>query len=407
MQTINTEFGEIPNTWDVKKVKDIGRVVTGKTPPTKEPDFYGKEFLFVRIPDMGRSVRIKESSVMLSKKGAECISSSRLPPDSVMVSCIATIGNIGITSQDSFTNQQINTVIPNPKVIIPEWIYYFFKLHTDYLESLGGGGSVYTNISKGKFENAIIAVPPLPEQRAIVKILNDLDAKIELNQQMNKTLEAMAQALFKRWFVDFKFPGYEKVKFIDGLPEGWRMGMLSDVCEIIMGQSPPGETYNESGDGLPFYQGNRDFGYRFPTARVFCSAPTRFAETGDVLISIRAPVGALNIAHERCCIGRGVAALRMKNHSNGFLFCFLATQNDLWNRFNSEGTVFGCLNKTEFNKIYLAIPSEKTLRMFDEFVIPVEKMAWENEQEIRHLSNIRNSTLPRLMTGNIAVGASQ
>lgn len=284
-----------------------------------------------------------------------------------------------------------------------QFVYYLATSPTIRQKAIQAmsGTSGRQRVETSAFQNTIVSLPNIPEQKIIVKILGDLDAKIELNQQMNKTLESMAQALFKEWFVDFKFPGYEEAKFVDGLPEGWRRGILSDVCEIIMGQSPPGETYNESGDGLPFYQGNRDFGYRFPTARVFCSAPTRYAETGDVLISVRAPVGALNIAHERCCIGRGVAALRMKDHANGFLFYFLSTQNDLWDRFNSEGTVFGCLNKTEFNKIDLAIPSEKMLRMFDEFVIPVEKMVWENEQQIRHLSNLRDSLLPKLMSGEL------
>lgn len=284
--------------------------------------------------------------------------------------------------------------------------YLFYLMASSEFVELASSGSSGTRMPRADWNhlgNTTWPIPPLSTQRKIAKILSDLDAKIELNQQMNKTLEAMAQALFKEWFIDFKFPGYEKAKFVDGLPGDWRMGMLSDVCEIIMGQSPPGETYNESGDGLPFYQGNRDFGYRFPTARVFCSAPTRFAETGDVLISVRAPVGALNIAHERCCIGRGVAALRMKNYSNGFLFYFLATQNDLWNRFNSEGTVFGCLNKSDFNKVDVVVPSEEILRLFDQFIIAVEDMIWRNEQENRHLSDLRDSLLPKLMTGEVTV----
>jgi type I restriction enzyme S subunit len=170
-----------------------------------------------------------------------------------------------------------------------------------------------------------------------------------------------------------------------------------------MGQSPPGETYNESGDGTVFYQGNRDFGFRFPTPRVYCTAPSRIAEAGDVLISVRAPVGALNITLERCAIGRGVAALRMKQYSNGFLFYFLSTRQDLWDQFNSEGTVFGCLNKTEFHKIVLVIPSNVVMRQFDAVVKPIEEMIQKNELETRALGNIRDSLLPRLMSGKIRV----
>ncbi|MBI3617943.1 MAG: restriction endonuclease subunit S [Candidatus Omnitrophica bacterium] len=224
-------FGGIPEGWDIKTVKDIGRVVTGKTPPTKEGKYFGRDYPFIKIPDMGESVRIENSAMMLSHEGAQYMRSLKLPPNSVMVSCLATIGKVGITVKDSFTNQQINSIIPDSNKVVPEWIYYYFKNNTVYLESLGGGGSVYTNISKGRFENAEIVLPSIAEQRAIAKILSDLDAKIELNHQMNKTLEHIARAIFKQWFVDFKFPGYEKAKFIDDLPEGWRLGTLGEIAD--------------------------------------------------------------------------------------------------------------------------------------------------------------------------------
>ncbi len=199
------------------------------------------------------------------------------------------------------------------------WAYY--QLLTQDINGMDSGSAI-PSTSRDDFYQLSVNVPPLEQQKKVARILSDLDAKIELNNKMNKTLETMAQALFKKWFVDFEFPGYEKVKFISGLPDGWREDELTNICDILMGQSPPGETYNESGDGVVFYQGNRDFGFRFPTPRVYCTAPTRIAEDGDILISVRAPVGALNIALERCAIGRGVAALRMKRYSNGFLYYF-------------------------------------------------------------------------------------
>lgn len=164
-----------------------------------------------------------------------------------------------------------------------------------------------------------IALPPLSTQRRIASILSALDDKIELNRQTNQTLEAIAQAIYKEWFVDFRFPHSplegNKCEMQDSelgsIPKGWMVKRLGDIGNITMGQSPSDETYNASGEGISFYQGNRDFGFRFPSQRIYCIAPTRIAETGDILISVRAPVGALNIALDRCAIGRGVAALRM------------------------------------------------------------------------------------------------
>ncbi len=279
-------------------------------------------------------------------------------------------------------------------------VFWYYFLRTLGLNQMNSHSAV-PGLNRDNVYEITALLPFLPEQHAIAKILSDLDEKIELNHQMNKTLEAIAQALFKRWFVDFEFPGYEKTKIVNGLPGEWKEGILIDVCDIVMGQSPPGKTYNESGTGVVFYQGNRDFGFRFPTPRVYCTDPTRIAEAGDVLISVRAPVGALNITLERCAIGRGVAALRMKQYSNGFLFYFLSTRQDLWDRFNSEGTVFGCLNKTEFQKVGLIIPSDAVMEQFDVVIKPVEAMIRKNEIENRLLIEIRDSLLPRLMSGKM------
>ena len=142
-------------------------------------------------------------------------------------------------------------------------------------------------------------LPPLPEQKTIAHILGTLDDKIELNRRMNATLEAMAQALFQSWFVDFDpvrakldgrhpagldavtaaiFPDHFQDSPLGHIPQNWTAGTLSEGFNLTMGQSPPGDTYNEDGNGIPFYQGRTDFGFRFPTRRIYCTAPTRYAK---------------------------------------------------------------------------------------------------------------------------------
>ena len=190
-------------------------------------------------------------------------------------------------------------------------------------------------------------VPPLPEQQRIAEILGALDDKIELNHRMNRTLEAIARAIFKSWFVDFE--PFRNGEFVDSelgpIPKGWEVKRLGEVCSIVMGQSPPSSTYNTSGDGLPFYQGIRDFGFRFPTPTIFCSEPKKIAQPGDVLISVRAPVGELNVAAEKVCIGRGIGALRLKQVENNFLFYLLQETKTQWETFGAKGTVFGAVTK--------------------------------------------------------------
>ena len=119
---------------------------------------------------------------------------------------------------------------------------------------------------------------------------------------INQNLEAQAQAIFKSWFVDFE--PFQDGKFVDSelgpIPKGWQVGTLQDIAQITMGQSPSGDSYNEDGDGCVFYQGRAEFGSRFPTRRLFTTSPKRMAQAGDVLLSVRAPVGDLNLSYENC-----------------------------------------------------------------------------------------------------------
>lgn len=188
--------------WPKLKIGDLGKVVTGKTPSTKEECNFGCEYPFITIPDLDGRRDIATSERYLSAKGAGKIKNQLLPSGSVLMSCIATVGKCGITTKDSFTNQQINSVIPHDNVV-PEFLYYSFRRLGSILEMHGGGGSVYTNISKSRFADIEVQLPNVAIQKAIAHILSTLDDKIALNRKLNATLEAMAQALFQSWFVDF------------------------------------------------------------------------------------------------------------------------------------------------------------------------------------------------------------
>jgi len=214
----DTDTGVIPREWSVLNVGKIGRVVTGKTPPTNNPEYYGDDYPFVKIPDMTDSVYVNKTNTRISQKGADYLGKAKIPKNSIMVSCIATIGNVGITSEDSFTNQQINSLIPNKDVADFKYLYYFFKLNKELLESLGGGGSVYTNISKSKFESMPVVLPGIREQKNISEILSSLDDKIELNRKINNNLEKIASLLFKQWFIDIKEKDLKARKLGDFFP---------------------------------------------------------------------------------------------------------------------------------------------------------------------------------------------
>lgn len=312
----------------------------------------------------------------------------------------------------------------NRAKVLPEFVVAYFKTAEGLHQLLANTSQVdVPSIAQPVTYLRTIAIPlpPLPEQRAIAHILGTLDDKIELNRRINDTLEAMARALFKSWFVDFdpvrakaegRDPGLPKhiadlfpARLVDSelgdIPEGWEVGCVDDEFDLTMGQSPPGETYNEAGEGLPFYQGRADFGSRFPTRRVYCTAPTRMAKAGETLISVRAPVGDINMAAGDCAIGRGVAAARHKSGSRSYTYQFMCGLDQVFGRFEAEGTVFGSIGKKDFHAISCARPPQAVIAEFEAMLAPLDDRIDVIERESRTLVAVRDTLLPKLISGEL------
>ncbi|HHF5724274.1 restriction endonuclease subunit S [Haemophilus influenzae] len=339
----------------------------------------------------------------------------------------------------------------------PKFIYYVFKSKhfSGYIDGISGGTSVQLNMKIGDLLKYQFNLPPLSEQKEIARILSDLDKKIELNTQINQTLEQIAQALFKSWFVDFD-PVRAKVQAlsdgmsleqaelaaiqaisgktaeeltalsqtqpdryaeltetakafpcemveVDGVevPRGWELSTIGDCYDVVMGQSPKGETYNENKQGMLFYQGRAEFGWRFPTPRLFTTDPKRIAEQNSILMSVRAPVGDINIALEKCCIGRGLAALQHKSKNLSFGLYQIQSIKPELDLFNGEGTVFGSINQANLKNIQIINPDEKFIQLFEKYLSSCDSKIMNNEIENNALKEIRDLLLPRLLSGEI------
>jgi type I restriction enzyme S subunit len=233
-----------------------------------------------------------------------------------------------------------------------------------------------------------LTLPPLPEQQAIAEVLSSLDDKIDLLHRNNKTLEEMAETLFRQWFVSEDEGSWTTV---------------GEEFNIIMGQSPPGHTYNEDQHGIPFYQGRTDFNLRFPKRRVYCTEPTRLAKKFDTLLSVRAPVGDVNISTESCCIGRGLAAISHKNPEVHYsytymLFNFIKSSFDVHEQ---SGTVFGSISKNELHA--LKCPKLINPDLFTEKISLLQNKITENSIQIDSLGELRDTLLPKLMSGQVRV----
>lgn len=225
----------------------------------------------------------------------------------------------------------------------------------------------------------------------------------------------MAKQLYDYWFVQFDFPDSNgrpykssggKIKWSDSLkrmiPASWSDGVLSDIANITMGQSPDGKSYNEDGDGILFYQGSTDFGIRFPSVRQYTTDPARFAKKGDVLMSVRAPVGALNIANNDCCIGRGLAAINSKSGSATFIYYVLLYLKMAFDNRNSVGTTFGSITKNELYSLPVVVPDDAILMSFEEIAKPIFDKQMMIGHEIEELTQERDALLPMLMNGQIS-----
>jgi type I restriction enzyme S subunit len=203
------------------------------------------------------------------------------------------------------------------------------------------------------------------------------------------------------------FPDSFEDSELGEIPRGWKVGCLSDYCEITMGQSPPGDTYNDEGDGLPFYQGKTDFGFRFPGRRIYCSSPTRQASIGATLISVRAPVGSANIAREVCSIGRGIAALKSRQSADSFIYYLIGTLQGVFESYNSEGTVFGAINGKDLASIQVVAPSTEAIAAFNSHCLPMDESIQSNTLETEHLTTIRDTLLPKLISGELRISDAE
>ena len=246
----------------------------------------------------------------------------------------------------------------------------------------------------------------------------NLDQKIRLNEQINQNLETMAKQLYDYWFVQFDFPNEEgkpykssggnmvwNEKLKRNIPIEWNNGTLIDIANITMGQSPDGTSYNEIGEGVLFYQGSTDFGMRFPSVRQYTTAPSRFAKKGDILMSVRAPVGAVNIANNDCCIGRGLSALNSKIGSTTHLYYILNDLRIAFDQRNAAGTTFGSITKEDLYNLPIVIPAKEVISAFDKICSPMFDRQMLLGEEIDTLIKQRDELLPLLLNGQVLVNS--
>lgn len=343
----------------------------------------------------------------------------------IVITHRGTLGQISYIPENSKFSEYVISqsqfrVALNRKLVDPAFFVYYF--HTTEGQKRLLANKCHVGVpalaqATTNFKLIEIPLPSLSTQQKIASVLYSLDSKIELNNRINAELEAMAKTLYDYWFVQFDFPNErgKPYKTSGGkmvwneelkreIPQGWEDGKLSDIANITMGQSPPGESYNDKSEGMIFFQGCTDFGNRFPSIRQFTTQPTRYAKEGDILLSVRAPVGTLNIAKENCCIGRGLAALNSKDNCITFLFGIMINFKQIFDRRNVDGTTFGSITKDDLFSLKVVLPIKDLLKKYHSMLNPTFEKQNKIELENQKLSELRDWLLPMLMNGQVRVG---
>ncbi len=315
----------------------------------------------------------------------------------VIVTHRGTLGQIVFIPQESkyerYVISQSQFRLRCNEKILPEYLVYYFHTRIGQHKLLSNASQVGVPAlarATTTFQTIGIEVPKIEIQKKVVNILEIIRHKIKINEQINDNLEQQAQTIYS----------YMITKNAD---DSWPIGTLSDIAIITMGQSPKGDTYNEDGNGTVFFQGRAEFGFRFPTRRLYTTVPKRMAMENDALMSVRAPVGDMNVAYEDCCIGRGLGSIRSKDGHQSFVLYTMFALREQLNVFNGEGTVFGSINRDTLNSMPVTIPSKDVVEQFEEIVSPMDNIIRNNYDEICRLKSIRDSLLPRLISGELDV----
>lgn len=428
--------------WGKKTLNALGRIVTGKTPPSNMVDAFGGDIPFVTPSDMNGERTISNTSRKLTTSGLSAVKNAFIPKNAVLVSCIGSdMGKVALAGADCVTNQQINSIVIDTDDS-PLFVYY--NLSTRKSEIRGAAsGSAQPILNKSSFGRIEIELPSPSEQRAIAHILGTLDDKIELNRKQNETLEAMARALFKAWFVDFEpvrakmegrwrrgetlpglpahlydlFPDRLVESELGEIPEGWRHSTIGEEVTVCGGSTPSTNEPEFWEGGQHCWATPKDLSaLKFPvlldTDRKITDAglakiSSGLLPVGTVLLSSRAPIGYLAIAEAPTAINQGFIAMKCDGALPNVFVLLWCKENMDAIVGNANGSTFLEISKSNFRPLRVVVPSDQVLTNFTKMAGSLYRQLVENERESRTLAQLRDTLLPKLISGELRIADAE
>ncbi len=426
--------------WRLSTLNHIGRIVTGKTPPSRNDEYFGGDIPFVTPRDFIGHRRIESTERHLTENGVEAVRGSLIPSGAVMVSCIGSdMGKAAVAVESSVTNQQINSIVVDSDND-PLFIYYNLSHRKD--EILGSaGGSAQPILNKTGFGQLTILLPPLPEQRAIAHVLGTLDDKSELNRRMNETLEAMARALFKSWFVDFEpvrakmegrwrrgeslpdlpadlydlFPDRLVPSELGEIPEGWEFGTVGDIVTRLRDNENPNNSPDTvfSHFSIPAYDEGQT--PKRESGGSIKSGKTRVPQ-GTVLLSKLNPeierVWLVDVASDEraICSTEFLVLEASAPFSRSYIYCLVRSP---FFRRQIESLVTGTSKSHQrapadaILSLVAVLPHTRVIETFEASASELLSRSTILRRESRALATQRDVLLPKLVSGEVRIGELQ
>lgn len=389
------------------KLKDISLNITdGKHGDCDSQDNSG--FYFISCKDIHDGKIYYNGARQITEQAyLDTHKRTMLEPNDILITNSGTIGRMAFVKDIPETyrttfQKSVAIIKPNQKIVRPSYLYYcLINCVNQFINE--SNGSAQKNLLLGTMREFQLNIEDnFERQDKIANFLHAYDKFIENSQRQIELLEEAAQRLYKEWFVDLRFPGYEKVKVVDGVPEGWSKGILGDIADVVMGQSPKSIFYNDKCQGLPFHQGVGSYGRRFVIDEMYSTSFTQIADINSILFSVRAPVGRLNITKNKIIIGRGLAALNHKNGYQSYLF-YLLKERFFKDNLVGNGSIFASITKSELLNQKFLVPSEPIIKYFDKFAKNIDAKICSLDFQIELLSQARDRLLPKLIGGELEV----
>ena len=388
---------EVPEGWETKPLDGLAEFHNGFCFSSKD---WKKEGLpIIRIQNLN------DVSAPFNYFQGQIEDRYKVSDGDLLFSWSATIDIFEWNNGEAVLNQHIFKVVPK-KEIYKEFLKHLIK---HKLGEINVHGSTMKHFKKQELKSNFVPVPPLPEQKHIAEILSTIDDAIQKSDEIIKGTEKLKRGMMQELLT--RGIGHKKFKFSEELgfevPEEWEVKTLSKLSDIILGQSPPSIAYNEDGKGTPFLQGNAEFGDFYPVNKKYTTVCKKLSKEGDILISVRAPVGDLNFSDKEYCIGRGLAAIRPSDKlSVDFLFYFLKKSKEQFKRI-STGSTFKAVGGSEIRKFKIPVPPLPEQKRIAEILSTIDEKIHLEKERKQKLERIKDQMMHDLLTGKrrVKVGA--